>query len=43
MNETIIRPGVTGALLYAEDKSGLERRIVVQAIVAPLVLIAVSA
>jgi hypothetical protein len=42
MTETIARPGVTGELLYSEDRSGLERRIVVQAIVAPVILIAIS-
>jgi hypothetical protein len=41
MTETITRPGVTGELLFAEDKSGLEWRIVAQAIVAPLVFLAV--
>jgi hypothetical protein len=35
------RPGVTGELLYAEDKSGLERRVIVHAIAAPVVLVAV--
>lgn len=42
MTETVTRPGITGELLYAEDHSGLERRVVVQAIVAPLILIAIS-
>ena len=41
MTETAMRPGVTGELLYAEDHSGLERRVVIQAIVAPLILIAI--
>jgi hypothetical protein len=40
MTETSTRPGVTGELLYAEDKSGLERRFIVQAIAAPVVLAA---
>jgi hypothetical protein len=38
---TTARPGVTGELLYAEDKSGLERRVIVHAIAAPIVLAAV--
>jgi hypothetical protein len=42
MTETVTRPGVTGQLLYAEDHSGLERVIVVQAIVAPAVFLAIS-
>jgi hypothetical protein len=42
MTETVTPPGITGELLYAEDRSGLERRVVVQAIVAPLILIAIS-
>jgi hypothetical protein len=40
MTETAARPGITGQLLYAEDKSGLDHRIVTQAIVAPLVFLA---
>jgi hypothetical protein len=40
MTESVTRPGVTGELLYAEDKNGLERRIVVQAIVAPVIFLA---
>jgi hypothetical protein len=42
MTETAaVRPGVTGELLYSEDQSGLARRVVVQAILAPLILIAI--
>lgn len=37
---TAVRPGVTGKLLYAEDKSGLERRVVVRALAASIVFIA---
>lgn len=42
MTETASRPGVTGRLLYAEDKSGLDRVIIVQAIAAPLIFLAIS-
>ena len=42
MTETTTRPGVTGQLLYAEDHSGLEQVIVVQAILAPALLLAIS-
>jgi hypothetical protein len=42
MTETVTRPGITGELLYAEDRSGLERRIVIQAIVAPVIFLAIS-
>jgi hypothetical protein len=41
MTETSTPPGVTGELLYAEDKSGLERRVVIQALVTPVVFMAV--
>jgi hypothetical protein len=41
MTETASRPGVTGRLLYAEDKSGLDRVIIVQAIAAPLTFAAI--
>jgi hypothetical protein len=40
MTETVTRPGITGELLYAEDHSGLERRVVVQAILAPVIFLA---
>jgi hypothetical protein len=40
MTETAARPGITGELLYAEDNSGLERRVVAQAIAAPVVFLA---
>jgi hypothetical protein len=38
---TAVRPGVTGELLYAEDKSGLGPRVIVHAIAAPIVLAAI--
>jgi hypothetical protein len=40
MTETVTRPGITGELLYAEDHSGLARRIVVQAVLAPVIFVA---
>ncbi len=40
MTETATRPGITGELLYAEDKSGFERKIVVQDIVVPVTFLA---
>jgi hypothetical protein len=40
MTETTTRLGITGELLYAEDRSGLERRVVVQAILAPVIFLA---
>jgi hypothetical protein len=39
MTETVTRPGVTGELLYAEDKCGLERKMIIQAIAAPVIFL----
>jgi hypothetical protein len=39
MTGTHTPPGVTGELLYAEDKSGLEQKIIIYAIAAPIVVV----